>query len=100
MTRLSFGLLPAQCASLYCLDNAIENNAMNASPVAVLTALRNFYVDDGLFSFASEAELIAFFKEIVPLLVSRTFRLPNFSPPSKFQEVSAYQFFHSPLCVK
>ena len=47
MTRLSFGFLPAQSASLYCLDRAIEENATNASPVTVLTALRNFYVDAG-----------------------------------------------------
>ena len=78
MTRLSFGLLPVQSASLYCLDRAIENNATNASPVTVLTALRYFYVGDGLFIFTSEAELIAFFKEIVPLLASRGFPLTKF----------------------
>ena len=78
MTRLSFGLLPAQSTSLYCLDRAIEENSTNASLSTVLTMLRNFYVDDGLFSFASEAELIVFYKEIVPLLASRGFPLTKF----------------------
>ena len=35
-------------------------------------------MDDGLFSFSSEKELIAFFKEIVPLLVSHGFPLTKF----------------------
>ena len=78
MTRLSFGLLPAQSASLYCLDCTIQDNATNASLVTVLTALKKIGVDDGLFSFASEDELIAFFKEIVPLLASRGFPLTKF----------------------
>ena len=39
MTRLSFGLLPAQSASLYCCDRAIQDNATNASLATVLTAL-------------------------------------------------------------
>ena len=78
MTRLSFGLLPAQSASLYCLDRAIQDNTTNASLVTVLTALRNFYVDDGLFSFTSKAKLITFFKEIVPLVALCGYPLTKF----------------------
>ena len=54
MTRLSFGLLPAQSASLYCLDHAIQDNATNESLATVLTALRKFYVDDNLFSLSAK----------------------------------------------
>ena len=35
-------------------------------------------MEDGLFSFTSEDELIAFFKEIVPLLALRRFPLTKF----------------------
>ena len=78
MTRLSLGLLLAQRASLYCLDHAIQDNATNASLETVLIALKSFYVDDGLFSFSSKDELIAFFKEIMPLLASHRFPLTKF----------------------
>ena len=67
-TRLSFGLLPAQSAALYCLEQAIIENATNASANTIVTALNFFYVDGGLFSFPNEAELISFFKQIVPCL--------------------------------
>ena len=43
-----------------------------------MTALKNFYVDNGLFSFPNETELILFFKQIVPLLASRGFPLTKF----------------------
>ena len=75
MTRLSFGLLPAQSAALYCLEKALFDNATDATLSTILTALKSFYVDDGLFSFPSESDLILFFKEIVPLLSSRGFPL-------------------------
>ena len=67
MTRLSFELLPAQSASLFCLGQAIIENETNALANMIMTALKSFYVDDGLFSFPSETELISFFKQIVPL---------------------------------
>ena len=60
MTRLSFGLLPAQSAALYCLEQTIFENATNASTATIVTALKKFYVDDGLFSFPNETELIFF----------------------------------------
>ena len=78
MTSLSFGLLPAQSASLFYLDQAILDNETNASASTILTALKSFYIDDGLLSFSSEKYLIAFFKEIVPLLVLRGFPLTIF----------------------
>ena len=78
MTRLSFGLLPAQSAALYCLEKTLFENATKASSSTILTAFKNFYVDDGLFSFPSESDLILFFKEVVPLLASRGFPLTKF----------------------
>ena len=78
MTRLSFGLLPAQSAALYCLEQTIFENVTNASTSTLMKALKNLYVDDGLFSFPNETELILFFKQIVPLLAARCF------PPTKF----------------
>ena len=62
MTHLSFGLLPAQSAALYCLEQTIFENAMNNLTSTILTALKNLYVDDGLFSFPNEVDLISFFK--------------------------------------
>ena len=44
----------------------------------IITALKSFYIDNGLFSFLSEAELIYFFEQIVPLLASRGFPLTKF----------------------
>ena len=38
MTRLSFGLLPAQGAALYCLEQAIFNNATGPS----IATIKNF----------------------------------------------------------
>ena len=78
MTRLSFGLLPAQSAALYCLEQTLFDNVTNAATSTIMTALKNFYVDDGLFSFPNESDLILFFKEIVPLLASRGFPLTKF----------------------
>ena len=78
MTRLSFGLLPAQSAALYCLEQTIFENATNASTTTIVTALKCFYVDNGLLSFPNEAELISFFKQIVPLLASQGFPLTKF----------------------
>ena len=42
MTRLSFGLLPAQSATLYCLEQTIFENATGASTTTILTALKKF----------------------------------------------------------
>ena len=78
MTRLSFGLLPAQSTALYCLEKMILDNATKASMSTITTALKSFYVDDGLFSFPSEAELISFFEQIVPILASCSFPLTKF----------------------
>ena len=78
MTRLSFGLLPAQSAALYCLEQAIFDNPTQASVATIITAIKNFYFDDELFSFPNETELISFFKQIVPLLASRGFSLTKF----------------------
>ena len=75
MTRLSFGLLPGQSASLFCLEQAILENKTNASANTISTATKSFYIDVGLFSFTSEKELIAFFIGIVPLLASRSYPL-------------------------
>ena len=50
----------------------------NASTTTIVTALNFFYVDDGLFSFPNESELISFFKQIVPLLASWGFPLTKF----------------------
>ena len=83
MPRLSFGLLPAQSDSMYCLDQAILDDETNAFASTILTVLWEvFCVDDGLFSFRNEKELIAFFKEIIPLLASRGFPLTKFLPPA------------------
>ena len=46
--------------------------------MTIKTALKSFYIDDRLFSFASEAELISFYNQIVPLLASRGFPLTKF----------------------
>ena len=75
MTCLSFGLFPAQSAALYCLEQAIFDNVTQTSIVTIMTAIKKFYIDDGLFSFPSKAEHISFFKQIVPLLASHTFPL-------------------------
>ena len=75
---MSFGLLPAQIAALYCLEQAIFDNTTDASSHTIMTALKHFYVDDGLFSFPNETELISFFKQIVPLLASHGFPLTKF----------------------
>ena len=77
MTRLSFGFLPAQSAALYCLEKAIFDNMRKPSMSTIITALKSFYIDDGLFSFLSEAELISVFEQIVPLLASHNFPLTN-----------------------
>ena len=77
-TRLSFGILLAQSTALYCLEQAIFYNATDASTCTIMTALKTFYVDDGLFSFPSEAELVSFFKQIVTLLASRGFLSTKF----------------------
>ena len=53
MKRLSFGLLLVQSASLFCLDQDIFDNETNASASTILTDLKSFYVDDGLFTFSS-----------------------------------------------
>ena len=42
MTRLSFGLLPAQSAALYCLEQTIFDNPMQASVTTIVAALKNF----------------------------------------------------------
>ena len=78
MNRLRFGLLPVQSASLFCLEQAIFDNVTNATISTIMTTLKRFYIDDGLFSFPSKAELISFFKQIIPLLVSFGFPLTNF----------------------
>ena len=64
MTRLSFGLFPAQSGALFCLEKALLDNEINASQTTIMTALKSFCVDDELFSFASEAELISFYNQI------------------------------------
>ena len=43
-----------------------------------LIRLCSFYVDDGLFSFAFEKDLMGFFKEIIPHLAARGFQLTKF----------------------
>ena len=73
MTRLSFGLLCAQSSAMFCLEKTLNDNVTGASYETIKNALAGFYVDDGLFSFMSEAELIKFYKEIVPLLKSKGF---------------------------
>ena len=73
MMRLSFGLLCAQSAALFCLDKTLLNNATNASFETIIMALKSFYVDDGLFSSDSEESLLLFYDEIIPLLNSRGF---------------------------
>ena len=78
MTRLSFGLLCAQSAALFCLERAIMDSAICASNETVLKTLISFYVDDGLFSFANVESLITFFKEIGPLLLSHGFPLTKY----------------------
>ena len=78
MTRLSFGLLPAQSAALYCLEQTIFDNATNASVATIVTALKKIYVDDGLLSFPNTTEIISFFKQIIPLLALRGFPLTKF----------------------
>ena len=60
MTRLSFGLLCAQSAALFCLDKALLDNVTNASLETIVLALKSFYVDDSLFSFDNEESLILF----------------------------------------
>ena len=71
MTRLSFDHMPVQSTALYCLEQAIFDNATSALITANTTALKNFYVNDGLFSFLSETNLVSFFDQVVPLLASR-----------------------------
>ena len=78
MTWLSFGLLLAQSAALYCLEQAIFDNPTQASVATIITTLKNFYIDDEIFSFPSETELITFFRQIVPLLAARGFPLTKF----------------------
>ena len=51
---------------------------MQALAATIITTIKNFYVDDGLFSFSSETELIFFFKQIVTLLASLGFPLTKF----------------------
>ena len=83
MTRLSFGLLCAQSAALFCLEKALTDNDTKASIETILMALRSFYVDDGLFSFDNEESLLLFYEEIIPLLNSRGFPLTKFFSNSK-----------------
>ena len=78
MTRLSFGLLPAQSATLHCFEQTIFDNVMQASVATIITALKNFYIDDELFNFPNDTELISFFKQIVPMLALRDFPLTSF----------------------
>ena len=78
MTHLSFGLLCAQNSALFCLEKTLFDNATSASDFMIKTALLGFYVDDGLFSFSSEEELLTFYHEIIPLLNSRGFPLTKF----------------------
>ena len=78
MTRLSFGLLQAQRAALYCLEQTLFDNETNASSATILGALQNFYVDNGVFSFASAEELTVFYRQIIPLLASWGILLTKF----------------------
>ena len=61
-------------------EKTLNNNATGASYETIRNALAGFYVDDGLFSFMSESELIKFYDEIVPLLKSKGFPLTKFFP--------------------
>ena len=63
MTRSSFGLLCAQSGVLFCLERMLLENERNASAETIVKALLSFYVDEGLFSFGSEFELIMFLKK-------------------------------------
>ena len=78
MTRLSFGLLCAQSSAMFCLEKTLNNNATGASYETIRNALAGFYVDDGLFSFMSENELIKFYDGIIPLLKSKGFPRTKF----------------------
>ena len=78
MTWLSFSLLLAESAAVFCLEQAIIDNETNASPSTIMTALKSFYIDDSLFSFPSEAKLIVFYKQFAPLLASGGFPLTKF----------------------
>ena len=60
------------------LRKTLFENATKASSSTILTAFKNFYVDDGLFSFPSESDFMLFFKEVVPLFASRGFPLTKF----------------------
>ena len=42
MTRLNFGLFPAQSAALFCLEQALLDNEINASQLTIITALKSF----------------------------------------------------------
>ena len=42
LTRLSFGLLPAQSASLYCLEKALFDDATNASIFTINTDIWSY----------------------------------------------------------
>ena len=68
----------AQTAAFYCLEQATFDNDTDASSNTILTALKNFYVDDGLFSFPNEAEVIYFCTQIVPMLALCGFPLTKF----------------------
>ena len=70
MTNLSFELLCSQFAVLFCLECSITDITTSALVNTVAKVLFNFYVDDGLFSFSTIDDLIIFFKQIVPLLLS------------------------------
>ena len=78
MTCLSFGLLCVQSSALFCLEKTLLDNVTSTSDFTIKTALLGFYVDDRLFSFSSEEELLTFYHEIIPLLNSRGFRLTKF----------------------
>ena len=60
VTRLSFSLLPAQSAALYCLEKTLFDNPTNVSLCMINTALCTFYVDDGLSSFACKRRFNGF----------------------------------------
>ena len=84
MTRLRFGLLPAQSAALYCHEPAIFDNATSVSFATIPTALKIFHVDDGLFTFPNKTDLILFFDQVVSLLASRGFPLTKFFTTCNF----------------
>lgn len=78
-----FGATSSPSCAAYALRRTAEDSAMNTTPEATQTVLKNFYVDDCLESVASEGQAVALVKELTTLCAKGGFHLTKWVSNSK-----------------